>query len=309
MAQISARPNNRLGRLCSPIPGAFPAPDNPRPLCDSAGRCPMRTRAALPPRVPVALSGGVDLPRPYPYKTAKRSLHRCVWERIMCKVVAYYRVSTARQGRSGLGLEAQRRAVETLCEARAWEIIDSFTEVESGAKSDREELTAALHKARVTGATLVVAKLDRLSRSAVHTLTIRDSGVRVVSADEPDATDLLIGIRATINQEERDLISQRTREALAAAKARGVKLGNPNGAAALRRAGKGNAASLKAIKRNANRAAREMAPVVAELRSQGASSLGQLATALNQGGYQTPRGGRWHPSSVRNLLNRIEAAG
>ncbi len=112
-----------------------------------------------------------------------------------------------------------------------------FTEVESGKTAKRPELTKALHLARVTGATLVIAKLDRLCRNAAFLLTLRDSGVRFLAVDMPEANDLTVGIMALAAQAEREAISRRTKEALAVAKARGVKLGNPNGAESLRRAG------------------------------------------------------------------------
>ena len=150
------------------------------------------------------------------------------------KLVAYERVSTARQGRSGLGLEAQRKAIDDFAASRGAEVIGRFTEVESGSKDARPELSKALHLAKLTGATLVIAKLDRLSRNAVFLLTLRDSGVRFLAVDMPEANDLTVGIMALVAQQEREAISRRTTEALAAAKARGVVLGNPNGAAALR---------------------------------------------------------------------------
>ena len=225
----------------------------------------------------------------------------------MCRVIAYYRVSTDAQGRSGLGLEAQRQAVASLCASRGWQITAEFTEVESGKRNDRRELTAALHHAKVTGGKLAVAKLDRLSRDAEFTLRVRNSGVDFVCADNPDVTRLTIGILAVINEDERERISQRTREALAAAKARGTRLGNPNGAAALRRAAKGNVAAVESIKGNADAFAQDLAPVIDRLRSQGLASLPQLARGLNEGGFATPRGGNWHPSSVKNLLARLAA--
>lgn len=225
----------------------------------------------------------------------------------MCRVIAYYRVSTDAQGRSGLGLEAQRQAVTSLCASRGWQITAEFTEVESGKRNDRRELTAALHHAKVTGGKLAVAKLDRLSRDAEFTLRVRNSGVEFVCADNPDVTRLTIGILAVINEDERERISQRTREALAAAKARGTRLGNPNGAAALRRAAKGNVAAVESIKGNADAFALDLAPVIDRLRSQGLASLPQLARGLNEGGFATPRGGNWHPSSVKNLLARLSA--
>jgi DNA invertase Pin-like site-specific DNA recombinase len=222
------------------------------------------------------------------------------------KIVAYHRVSTARQGTSGLGLEAQTKAIKDFADIRTADVIASFTEVESGKNNLRPELDKALHLAKVTGATLVIAKLDRLSRNAAFLLTLRDSGAKFVAADLPDATDLTVGIMAVIAQQERVAISKRTKEALAAAKARGTKLGNPNGAAALRQAGKGNKAGLRAIQANADRHAKDLAPVITSLRSEGISSLGVMAAALNERGMLTPRGGRWHKSSVRNLLARLD---
>ena len=132
-------------------------------------------------------------------------------------------------------------------------LIARFTEVESGRNPDRPELGKALHLAKVTGATLVIAKLDRLSRNAAFLLTLRDSGVRFAAVDLPEANDLTVGIMALVAQQEREAISKRTKEALAVARSRGVRLGNPNGAAALRRAGKGGAPLRAAIARNADR--------------------------------------------------------
>jgi len=148
------------------------------------------------------------------------------------RLIAYERVSTARQGRSGLGLDAQRHAIEGFAADRNASVIARFTEVESGRRADRPELLLALQLSKLTGATLVIAKLDRLSRNAAFLLTLRDSGARFLAVDMPEANDLTIGIMALVAQQEREAISRRTKEALAIAKARGVKLGNPNGAAA-----------------------------------------------------------------------------
>ena len=224
----------------------------------------------------------------------------------MCRVVAYYRVSTADQGRSGLGLEAQRRAVRNLCESRGWEVIDERTEVESGKTSNRPQLCAALHHAKVTGSTLVVAKLDRLSRSVAFLSALQDSGAKFVAADMPEANDLTVHIMAAVAQAEREAISKRTKDALRAAKAAGRKLGNPNGAQALRRAGKGNAAAVEQVKAGADSYAHDLAPVIADIKASGATSLGRIAAELNARHIQTRRGGRWHGSSVRNLLARME---
>ena len=221
------------------------------------------------------------------------------------KVVAYERVSTARQGASGLGLEAQRTSIERYAADRGAAIIGRFTEVESGRNAARPELAKALHLAKVTGATLVIAKLDRLSRNAAFLLTLRDSGVRFVAVDLPEANDLTVGIMALVAQAEREAISRRTKEALAVAKARGTRLGNPNGAAALRRAGKGGAALRAAVAMKADRHARDLAPVIADIRAIGCLSLRTMAAELNARGMLTRRGGVWHVSTVRNLLARL----
>ena len=131
------------------------------------------------------------------------------------RIIGYERVSTARQGASGLGLEAQRQAIEAYAAQRGADLIARFTEVESGRNADRPELKKALHLAKVTGATLVIAKLDRLSRNAAFLLTLRDSGVRFSAVDLPEANDLTVGIMALVAQQEREAISRRTKEALA----------------------------------------------------------------------------------------------
>ena len=218
------------------------------------------------------------------------------------KLIAYFRVSTAQQGRSGLGLEAQREAVDAYARGVGGEVAAAFTEVESGKRNDRPELDKALRMADVLGATLVIAKLDRLSRNAAFLLTLRDSGVRFVCADMPHADNLTIGVLALVAQQEREAISKRTREALQAAKRRGVRLGNPKGAEALRRAGKGNKAGTDAAAAKARAHAAKVLPVVAELRAAGAESLGALARALNDRGVRTLHGKAWHKTSVRNLL-------
>jgi DNA invertase Pin-like site-specific DNA recombinase len=223
----------------------------------------------------------------------------------MCRVVAYYRVSTAEQGRSGLGLYAQRQAVQALCRGRGWEIIAEHTEVESGKVAQRPELIAALHRAKVTGAVLVVAKLDRLSRSVAFLSALQDSGAKFIAADMPEANELTVHIMAAVAQAERLAISKRTTEALRAAKAAGRKLGNPNGAAALRKAAKGNSAAIAKVKADAADHAHDLAPVVADIQAAGMTSLAAIAAELNARHIQTRRGGEWHPSSVSNLLRRI----
>jgi DNA invertase Pin-like site-specific DNA recombinase len=220
------------------------------------------------------------------------------------RFIAYERVSTARQGASGLGLEAQRKTIDGFAQIRGAEVIGRFTEVESGRNPDRPELGKAIQLARLTGATLVIAKLDRLSRNAAFLLTLRDSGVRFLAVDMPEANDLTVGIMALVAQQEREAISRRTKEALAVAKARGVNLGNPNGAAALRRAGKGGEALRAAVAANAKAFATDLAPVLADIRAQGHTSLRAIADELTRRGMRTRRGGRWSVSNVRALLAR-----
>ena len=224
------------------------------------------------------------------------------------RLVAYHRVSTARQGRSGLGLDAQKTAIAKLAKDRGGTVIGSFTEVESGKVDSRPELQKALQTARLTGATLAIAKLDRLSRNAAFLLTLRDSGVRFIAADMPEANDLTVGIMALVAQQEREAIAKRTREALRAAKARGTRLGNPNGAAALKRSQRGNSAILSAIAGNADAFAEELAPVLHEVQAAGHTTLRAIADELNRRQIVTRRGGRWHVSNVKNLRERIVAA-
>jgi len=221
------------------------------------------------------------------------------------RLISYLRVSTARQGASGLGLEAQKAACERFARERGAEIAATFTEIESGKRGDRPELERAMQEARLTGSTLLIAKLDRLSRDASFLLKLQKDGVRFIAADMPEATDFTVGIMALVAQQEREAISKRTKEALQAARTRGTKLGNPNGAAALRRAGKGNAASRSAIKDRVEQFAERMRPVLEGVVASGATSLPQMADALNARGILSPRGAKWHPASVRALRARL----
>ena len=212
-------------------------------------------------------------------------------------------LSHAGRRASGLAIEAQWQAIAGYTEKRS----DAHRPLHrdlGGRNADRPELAKALHLAKVTGATLVIAKLDRLSRNAAFLLALRDSGVRFSAVDLPEANDLTVGIMALVAQQEREAISRRTKEALAVARERGVRLGNPNGVAALLRVGKGTA-PLMAIAGNADRHARDLAPVVADIRSGGATTLRAIAAELNDRGMLTRRGGRWHVSTVMNLLDRL----
>jgi DNA invertase Pin-like site-specific DNA recombinase len=227
----------------------------------------------------------------------------------MLKIVCYLRVSTDKQGRSGLGLEAQLQAVQQYAASVNANIIATFTEVETGKLNARPELAKALHLAKVTGATLVIAKLDRLSRNAAFLLTLQDAGVKFIAADMPQANNLTIGIMALVAQQEAEAISRRTKDALQAAKRRGKVLGNPNGAAALKRAAKGNTAAVARIKAQAEKHATNLRPVIESLKSEGITSLGAIAEALNSRGMLTPREGVWHKTSVKNLLSRLSLQG
>lgn len=218
----------------------------------------------------------------------------------MCgKVVAYYRVSTAKQGRSGLGLEAQRAAVEAFVEGRKGWIVADFVEVESGKENARPELLKALRTAKVSGAKLVIAKLDRLSRNATFLLNLRDSGVAFIAADMPEANDLTVGILAVVAQEERRAISARTKAALEAAKARGKQLGNVPTLVP----GVGREKASQAAQKKAQGKVKELREVIEGLKAEGFRSASGIAKELTKRGIETPRGKvAWSATQVSRLL-------
>jgi DNA invertase Pin-like site-specific DNA recombinase len=219
------------------------------------------------------------------------------------KFVAYLRVSTERQGRSGLGLEAQREAVKSFVASRAGTIISpEYLEVETGKRDDRPQLQAALKRCRLTGATLVVAKLDRLSRNAAFLFTLRDSGVDFVAADLSEVNTLTVGIMATIAQHEREVISQRTKAALTAAKARGKKLGGWRDAAP--NIGDHQALGVAAGKARADRSAEERRELLEGLWNE-LGSLNAIARRLNDDGIRTVRDGAWTATAVRRAMVRL----
>lgn len=220
------------------------------------------------------------------------------------RYVAYYRVSTARQGRSGLGLEAQRRAVEDFLAATGGTLAGDFTEIQSGKDDTRPKLAEALRACRVLRATLLIAKLDRLSRNAAFLLTLQQSGTRFVACDNPDMNETVVGIMAVLAQAERRAISDRTRAALAAAKRRGVKLGNPRLKAGTRATAR---KASQAAQRAAKERAEELRDTVEAARKAGAVSLRQMADHLNGLGVQTPRGGQWAAASVARLMAQLGA--
>lgn len=210
-------------------------------------------------------------------------------------------MSTARQGRSGLGLDAQRAAVADHTRGGAWSMLPELVEVETGtSKRTRPVLARAIEQCRLTGATLIIAKLDRLARNVAFVSSLMDSGVDFVALDCPQANRFTIHILAAVAEHEAKLISERTCAALAAAKARGRKLGTPGN---LRRADEGRAAGVAAIKAQADEHAQALAGVVRELTP--GRSLRQLADAMNERHIRTPRGGRWHAASVSRLLSRL----
>jgi DNA invertase Pin-like site-specific DNA recombinase len=219
------------------------------------------------------------------------------------KFIAYYRVSTAKQGASGLGLEAQRAAVTDYLNGGNWRLLAEHAEVESGKHSDRPALAAALRDCKLKKATLVIAKLDRLSRDAHFLLGLEKAGVDFVAVDMANANRLTVRLMAVIAQEEREMISARTKAALAAAKARGVKLGG-------KRTGQCNvdpALGRAARSQAADEFAQCVGPVIAELRQAG-MSFRRIPAELTRRGIGTMRGGNWSAVSVRKALLRGTAA-
>lgn len=215
------------------------------------------------------------------------------------RFIAYYRVSTDRQGKSGLGLEAQRKAVIDHINGGDWELVAEFTEVESGKRNDRPQLADALRACRKQKATLVIAKLDRLARNVAFIANLMDAGVDFVAVDMPYANRLTVHILAAVAEHEREMISQRTKAALAAAKARGVKLGCPVPE-------KGSAIGATVTRTRADQFAANTLPVIDSIRAAGVTSLRGIATALNARGIPTARGGEWAAATVRNVLLRSQ---
>jgi DNA invertase Pin-like site-specific DNA recombinase len=229
------------------------------------------------------------------------------------KFIAYLRVSTDKQGRSGLGVEAQREAVTRYLNGGNWKLVAEYVETESGRRSDRPKLAAALAHAKAIGSTIVFAKLDRLSRNVDLLRSLVASSVDLVFCDLPHVPAgamgrFLLTQMASVAELEAGLISKRTKAALAAAKARGVKLGNPNGARALRGKQTGNAEAVAAIKLKAQAHAANLQSIVEDIRTQGITSIRKIADELNQRGILTPRGGEWQPTTVVRLLERLKAA-
>ncbi len=223
------------------------------------------------------------------------------------KFVAYLRVSTARQGASGLGLEAQRSAVHAYLAGGHGSMVAEFVEVESGKRDDRPQLAAALAACRLHRATLVIAKLDRLARNVRFIAGIMDSGVDFAACDlGPFANRLTLHLMAAMAEHEGAAISERTKAALAAAKARGIKLGNPRGAAHLR-AGCRDAAQASAKSRQDSAIARaiQIKSTIGGLIEVGIMGPTQIARELNHRGIAAPRGGIWKAQQVSRAMNQI----
>ncbi len=216
--------------------------------------------------------------------------------------IAYYRVSTLRQGASGLGLEAQKNSVLSFLNNRT--ILAEFTDVETGKNDNRPQLLKAIELAKQTNSTLLIAKLDRLSRNLTFVSTLMDTKVKFICADMPDANELTIHIFAALAQWERKRISERTKSALGALKARGKTLGTPEnftdearklGPLQLKKTANSNANNQKAKK-------------VINLLNKNGKSLREIATELNEAGFKTARGNQFAPEQVRRLINKAEAA-
>jgi DNA invertase Pin-like site-specific DNA recombinase len=222
-----------------------------------------------------------------------------------CKLVAYLRVSTVKQGQSGLGLEGQQAAIAAHVQATGCDLVATYTEVESGKRSDRPELVKALAHARRSGSTLVVAKLDRLSRNVAFLATLMEGRVDFVACDNPNANPLTIHILAAVAQDEAQRISDRTKAALAAYKARGGKLGADLIGSRLTDEGRergsreGNAVQARAAVADYA----DLLPTIREMRADGLS-LQAVADKLNAEGHTTRTGAAWSPVQVKRVLDR-----
>jgi DNA invertase Pin-like site-specific DNA recombinase len=224
-------------------------------------------------------------------------------ELAMKSAVAYYRVSTQRQGRSGLGLEAQRTAVARFPEGEGIALLAEFTEVETGKGADaldrQPQLAAALATARQAKCPVLVAKLDRLSRDVAFIAGLMAQRVPFIVAElGTDADPFMLHLYAALAEKERRQISERTRTALAGRKQRGAKLGNPSNAHEAAAAGR------QVQRKGADQFAETVLPLIASLQKAGVTSLRSIAAALNGRGIRTARGGKWQVSNVRNVLAR-----
>jgi DNA invertase Pin-like site-specific DNA recombinase len=210
--------------------------------------------------------------------------------------IAYYRVSTDKQGEFGLGMDAQKQAVQRFGKTA---IIAEFVEVESGKRSDRPKLLAALAMAKATGATLLIAKLDRLARNVAFISGLMESGVEFVAADMPTASRLTVHILAAVAEHEAKMISERTKAALAQAKLRGIKLGGWRGGLTNVDAGRQRSAEVR-VMRSSERSDNLM-PMISLIKDSGVTSLRGIAAKLNEKGVKAPRGGQWNAEQIRRI--------
>jgi DNA invertase Pin-like site-specific DNA recombinase len=222
------------------------------------------------------------------------------------RFVAYYRVSTDKQKRSGLGLDAQQATVRGFLNGGQWELVGEFTETESGRSADRPQLAKALARCRVMKATLIVANVSRLTRSVAFLSRLLEAGVDVRFCDLPQIEGptgrFMLQQMAAVAELEAGLIGDRTKKALAAAKANGVKLGNPRN---LNNTEAGRVNGRAARTRSAKSRVSDLAPIIADLQASGATSLRQIAAGLNERGIRTARGGEWSAVQVQRVLKRV----
>jgi DNA invertase Pin-like site-specific DNA recombinase len=220
------------------------------------------------------------------------------------KFISYLRVSTARQGASGLGLEAQREAVSRHLNGGKWQLVQEIVEVESGKRNDRPQIAEALRLCRLHRATLIIAKLDRLARNVHFISSLMESGVDFVACDFPEANRLTVHILAAVAEHEAAMISARTKAALEAARVRGVALGGLRGEAKRMKAVAAKGTRQSAILRQeaAKERRSDLLPVIEQLRSEGATSLRQIANGMNRIGLQAPRGGKWTAVQIMRVM-------
>lgn len=221
------------------------------------------------------------------------------------RFIAYYRVSTKRQGQSGLGLEAQQQLVHGYVNGCKWQLVQEVVEVESGGNNDRPKLKEAIALCRAWRATLVIAKLDRLSRSVKMIADLMHEGIEFVVAENPQMSHLTVHIMAAVAEHERQAISERTKAALAAAKRRGVRLGGDRGGLTKTARREGTTISAAVRSDKAKRIAKDLLAVIHRIRTQGVHSAKGIARALNDDNTPTPSGkGRWQATTVKRVLAR-----
>lgn len=222
----------------------------------------------------------------------------------MKRHVAYYRVSTKRQGDSGLGLDAQREAVRRFLSGAP--LLAEHEEVESGGRSDRPALDAALRDCRIHRATLVIAKLDRLARSVAFISRLQEEGVDFVAVDNPHANTFTVQVMAAMAEFERKLISERTKAALEAARSRGSRLGGRRDGYRIEdHSARGRIRSAEVRSSTAGALARDRLEIISSIRDQGVTSLRGIARALNERSIPAPRGGEWCAGQVKRVIDRV----